>query len=151
MPRRNGDGVTMCSGCRLGSTCYIGITSERLDADDVLHFEATCPLDHQGMPGVAHGGWLTWLMDDVMSHLPMQLGHIPMTAKLEVTFVRPVPIGVRLTGEVWAEAIDGSKWSIASRLRGDSGDAALASGRGLWIIQDRTRRTPAGQIRDREE
>ena len=49
--------------------------------------------DHQGAPGLAHGGLLTTAMDEVLGSLNWLLAKPAVTAHLECDFRRPVPVG----------------------------------------------------------
>jgi uncharacterized protein (TIGR00369 family) len=56
----------------------------------------------QGYRGIAHGGIVMLLLDEVMAHAAGQAGEKVMTAAVAVRFRAPVPLGValRLTGRV---------------------------------------------------
>ena len=58
---------------------------------------------HQGYPGVVHGGIVTALLDEVLARVAIGSGRWVMTARLNVRYRRPVPIGGALT--VMGEAI----------------------------------------------
>ena len=51
---------------------------------------------HQGAPGLAHGGLLTAAFDDALGSLNWLLTAPAVTARLEVDFRRPVPVGSTL-------------------------------------------------------
>jgi uncharacterized protein (TIGR00369 family) len=55
--------------------------------------------EHQGYPGVLHGGITTALLDETMGRVSLGAGREQwmMTAKLELRFHHPVPIGQTLT------------------------------------------------------
>ena len=55
--------------------------------------------EHQGYPGVLHGGITFALLDEVIGRAAMELDDNPwmMTAKAEMRFRKPVPIGDELT------------------------------------------------------
>ena len=51
---------------------------------------------HQGYDGAVHGGIVTALLDEVMGWSIFQQGIWAVTAKLEISFRRPVPVGAPL-------------------------------------------------------
>jgi uncharacterized protein (TIGR00369 family) len=61
----------------------------------VAHF--TGKEEHQGYPGVMHGGIVTALLDEVIGRVAIAYDLWAVTAKLEVRFRRPVPLGQPLT------------------------------------------------------
>ena len=70
---------------------------ERGDNSVVVSF--TPQEEHQGYPGVLHGGIATALLDETIGRASMAAGREQwmMTAKLELRFLKPVPIGQPLT------------------------------------------------------
>jgi len=55
--------------------------------------------EHEGYPGVMHGGLITTILDEVMARSINMLGYNGVTARLEVRFREPVPIGQEITFE----------------------------------------------------
>jgi acyl-coenzyme A thioesterase PaaI-like protein len=51
---------------------------------------------HQGAPGLAHGGVLSTAVDEVLGALNWLVGDPVVTARLEVDFRKPVPVGKTL-------------------------------------------------------
>jgi uncharacterized protein (TIGR00369 family) len=52
---------------------------------------------YQGYRGIAHGGIVMMLLDEVMAHATGMNGDKGMTASINVRFRKPVPLGVELT------------------------------------------------------
>lgn len=54
--------------------------------------------NHQGFPGVAHGGVVAAILDEVGSRVMMigDGGRLGMTARLDVRYRRPTPVGAPL-------------------------------------------------------
>jgi acyl-coenzyme A thioesterase PaaI-like protein len=48
---------------------------------------------HQGFPGTVHGGILASLLDETLNRAPLLLGQWVMTARLNLRFRRPAPVG----------------------------------------------------------
>lgn len=72
------------------------------DDDGRVHAEFTPGQEHQGYPGVMHGGLITALLDETIGRTAIAGDLWCMTARLEVRFRKPVPIGERLhiVGEI---------------------------------------------------
>ncbi|MBI1376443.1 MAG: PaaI family thioesterase [Frankiales bacterium] len=86
---------TRCYGCGVdhGSGLHLALVAgEGLS----LHGTFTVTDQHQGAPGLAHGGLLTTALDDALGALNWLLSAPAVTARLEVDFRRPVPVGTTL-------------------------------------------------------
>lgn len=86
---------------------------------------------HQGAPGLAHGGVLSAAVDEGMGFLMWLLRKPGVTARLEVNFRRPVPVGsvLQLEGEV--ERVEGRK--IYARMVGRIEGEVVIDARSLFI------------------
>ncbi|MDK1475922.1 PaaI family thioesterase [Streptomyces sp. 549] len=58
--------------------------------------EFTVRPEHQGAPGLAHGGVLATALDETLGSLNWLMHVISVTGRLETDFVRPVPVGTVL-------------------------------------------------------
>jgi acyl-coenzyme A thioesterase PaaI-like protein len=91
--------------------------------------------NHQGAPGLAHGGLLSLAFDEALGKLMWLIRSPAVTGRLETDFMKPVPIGTTLhisaqiTGQVkrkvYTEAI--------GRLNGPDGDIAVRAA-ALFVI-----------------
>jgi uncharacterized protein (TIGR00369 family) len=72
------------------------------DDDGRVHASYKALEEHQGYPGVMHGGLVTALLDEIIGRAAIANNLWCMTAKLEVRFKKPVPVGetLQLTGEM---------------------------------------------------
>lgn len=73
--------------------------------------------DHQGAPGLAHGGLLAAAVDEALGSLNWLLGRPAVTRRLETDFLRPVPVGSRLHLRAWCAAVDGRRAYLAAEGR----------------------------------
>jgi acyl-coenzyme A thioesterase PaaI-like protein len=135
-PPRSDGGVALCGACRGANRCRLGLTTERLDGDAVARFEIVCPPEHEGGPGVAHGGWTAGVMDEVLGHVPILHGRMSVTGTLTIRFERPVPIGRELVASAWVERREKRKWLLAGELVLASSDATLARAEGVFVLRD---------------
>nr|WP_232304087.1 PaaI family thioesterase [Pseudofrankia sp. DC12] len=87
-------------------------------------FEVTA--DHQGAPGLAHGGLLASALDEILG----MLGHLTrmscVTARLETDFRRPVPVGTTLYLSSRADAVAGRKLYASGEGHLDASDGPVA-------------------------
>ncbi|MBC9713254.1 PaaI family thioesterase [Streptomyces sp. TRM66268-LWL] len=89
--------------------------------------EFTVKPEHQGAPGLAHGGVLASALDETLGSLNWLLRAIAVTGRLETDFVRPVPVGTVLHLEAEVTAVAGRKiYSTAvGRIGGPDGEVAV--------------------------
>jgi uncharacterized protein (TIGR00369 family) len=118
-----------CYGCapQLGQGLRVRILGSR-------SVEFVVAAVHEGTPGRAHGGVLAALIDEAIGIAVWSLGRPYATARLEIDYLRPVPIGstvqvdTRFTGahgrKVYAEA--------EARIRGDE-DAVAVRAAALYV------------------
>ncbi len=72
------------------------------DQSNCVHAEFTPRDEHQGFPGVMHGGLVTALLDETLGRTAIARDLWCMTAKLQVRMRKPVPIGapLKVKGEI---------------------------------------------------
>jgi len=96
---------------------------------------------HQGYDGTLHGGVVAALLDETMGWAIFHQGIWGVTAKLNVTYRRPVPVGeeLRITGEVVRDRGRGIELHGAVARASDG--EVLAEAEGLFLrMPDETRR-----------
>ncbi len=95
--------------------------------------ETALPPTFQGWEAVAHGGIVCTLLDEVMAWSVIGRGMWGVTARLSVTFRRPIPVGREIRAEGWV--VDENR--RAHRAEGRVVDAAtgevLASGESTFV------------------
>jgi uncharacterized protein (TIGR00369 family) len=89
---------------------------------------------HQGAPGLAHGGVLATAADEALGFLNWLLRRPAVTARLEVDYLRPVPVGSDLHLRATCTAVAGRKTYVSceGRLDAADGPVALRAG-GLFV------------------
>jgi acyl-coenzyme A thioesterase PaaI-like protein len=100
---------------------------------------------HQGFPRVAHGGIAAAAIDEAMGWAMYAAGAWAMTARLEVKYRRPLPLGEPLT--VTAEVTrDRGRWLEAvGSLRAAAGGPTIAQGKAIFV------RLPENEARRMQE
>ena len=91
-----------------------------------LTAEFTVTHDHQGAPGLAHGGLLSLAFDEARGKLMWLIRSPAVTARLETDFLKPVPMGstLHITAEISGQV--GRKVYTRAEGRLDSPDGPLA-------------------------
>ena len=79
-----------------GPTNPIGLKLSFMIDDDVCRTEFTPGSNHEGYPGVVHGGMLFSALDDVMANWLYLKGARAYTAKCDIRFKKSVAVGDRL-------------------------------------------------------
>lgn len=136
---RAGGSVILCEECRRLGKCRLGITKEAVVGDFRTETTLVCPRDHEGGPGVAHGGWTASVIDEALGHLPLLCGQMTVTATLTVEFLRPVPIERPLKLTAWRESVERNRWINAGELVLESTGVVLARARGEFAMRDQSR------------
>jgi acyl-coenzyme A thioesterase PaaI-like protein len=116
-----------CLGC--GPDAEQGFhLAVRRDGDEVVTahvFEQR----HSGAPGIAHGGAVATVVDDVLGFLLYLEGIPGVTRMLEVEYVKPVLVGVPYTVRGRVDERDGRKvWVTCSGRDADGVEAFRAKG-----------------------
>ncbi len=93
--------------------------------------------EHQGAPGLAHGGLLACAMDEALGTLGWLLGIPSVTAHLESDFRMPVPVGTILHLHAECLGIAGRKiyLSAQARLNDPQGPIAVQA-KALFLAVD---------------
>ncbi len=99
---------------------------------------------HQGYPGTAHGGIAAAAIDEAMGWAMYAAGAWAMTARLEIKYRRPLPLGQPL--EVSAKVVrDRGRWLEAEGRLRVAGGPLVAEAKALFM------RLPPEQAREMEE
>lgn len=84
-----------CFGC--GELHPTGLhVVARVGEGATITAEFTVTENHQGAPGLAHGGLLSLAFDEAMGKLMWLIRKPTVTARLETDFIKPVPLGTTL-------------------------------------------------------
>jgi acyl-coenzyme A thioesterase PaaI-like protein len=88
---------------------------------------------HEGYTGIVHGGIISAVLDEVMAWSLYQRQIWAVTAKIEITFRKPVEVGVatRAVGQI--DANRGRLIQMSAALRRAADDTLLASANASFI------------------
>jgi len=88
-----------------------------------------------GPPGHAHGGIIATILDEAMGKVNKLRDVIALTGRMEVDYLRPVPLGTPLTVEGWELRVNGREHIHAAEIRNANGEV-LAESKGTFIEID---------------
>ena len=122
-----------CLGCGPDAEQGYGL-QVRCDGDDVVA-EHVFEQRHSGAPGIAHGGAVATVFDDVLGYL-LHVARVPgVTRHLEVEYLRPVLVGPRYALRGRLEGRDGRKLWVSCSCTGPDGVEAFRA-KGLFVVVD---------------
>jgi acyl-coenzyme A thioesterase PaaI-like protein len=115
---------TSCFGC--GRDHPTGLHMEVVAGEGLtVHGLFAVSDHHQGAPGLAHGGIVGLAMDEVLGGLGWLLRTPMVTGRLQVEYVRPVPVGTELALVAEVDGIDGRRIFSHARAYAGSVDGEL--------------------------
>ena len=88
-----------------------------------------------GPPKHAHGGIIATILDEAMGKVNKRRHVIALTSKMEVQYLKPVPLRKPLTVESWESSVRGRRHVNVAEIR-DAKGGVLAKGRALFIAVD---------------
>jgi uncharacterized protein (TIGR00369 family) len=88
-----------------------------------------------GPPGHAHGGIIATILDEAMGKVNKLHGVTALTAKMEIKYIKPVPLGKPLTVEGWEVSKSGREHIYAGEIRNKDG-VVLAVSTGKFVEID---------------
>jgi acyl-coenzyme A thioesterase PaaI-like protein len=116
----------------------LGIGIEVVRKGDDAVAEVVLGTAFEGGPGMAHGGIVAALFDDVLGYL-LTLHHVPgFTGELTVRYHRPTPVGVPLTLRGWVVDRVGRRLLTAAEAR--AGGQVVASATATFVEVEAIRR-----------
>jgi acyl-coenzyme A thioesterase PaaI-like protein len=120
-----------CFGCGPESENGLHVVNRRVG--DEVHATYTFAEQFTGAPGIAHGGTVAALVDDVCGGLLFVVREPAVTRKLEVEYLKPVLIGVQYELVARVDRRDGRKLWLVCEGRGPDGELVFL-GHALFLI-----------------
>lgn len=124
-----------CFGC--GPENHHGLQLQFVSdpAADSYRCEFRLSENFGGPPGHAHGGIIATILDEAMGKANRLRSRIALTRRIEVDYLRPVPLRQRLTVEGRVNIVRGRTLYNSAELRNAEG-VLLARSRGKFITID---------------
>ncbi|WP_231645109.1 PaaI family thioesterase [Sciscionella sediminilitoris] len=136
-------GRLLCGGCAGDDVCRLGVGIADVH-DDVVRAEVSCARSWQGGPGVAHGGWIAAVFDDVLTAAALRRESRLVTKSLAVSYLRPV---ARRTA---TDSRSSDRWPCRPRVAGLRLDGTSQRA-GTGHCPCRTAHSPPGPLRPARE
>ena len=123
-----------CFGCGEKHPTGLHLVAHVGNAMDITA-EFVVSENHQGAPGLAHGGLLSLAFDEALGKLMWLLRAPAVTARLETDFLKPVPMGSKLfiTAEITGQVGRKVYCSAVGRLNSTDGEIAVRAA-ALFVI-----------------
>lgn len=116
----------LCYGC--GQANLFGLQIElNATGDGQVAGRLFLKQDHQGPPGVGHGGIMAAALDEAMALLVADQLGLAVTARLEIDLRRPAPIGTFVHLDARVERTDGRRIELSARARTGGAEGELAA------------------------
>ena len=120
-----------CFGCGQSNPIGLGL-SLRME-NGHLTTEFVPREEHQGWPGVVHGGVTGALLYEVLSNLPYHQGILTMMKSMETRYRRPTPAGKRIVARAWLVDRGARQMNVSATLTGEDGEV-LAEGNAVLVV-----------------
>jgi uncharacterized protein (TIGR00369 family) len=89
---------------------------------------------HMGAAGLAHGGILASAVDETLGSLSWLMHRMAVTARLEIDYVAPAPVGRSVVIDAVCTGVDGRKTYVECSGRLDSEDGVVVvRSKGLFV------------------
>ncbi len=123
-----------CFGCGEKHPTGLHLVAHVGDAMNITA-EFVVSENHQGAPGLAHGGLLSLAFDEALGKLMWLLRAPAVTARLETDFLKPVPMGSKLfiSAEITCQVSRKVYCSAIGRLNSADGEVAVRAA-ALFVI-----------------
>jgi acyl-coenzyme A thioesterase PaaI-like protein len=122
-----------CFGC--GPEAEYGLHVVARKVGEEIRTTYTFGARHSGAPGIAHGGTVAALVDDVCGFLLFVVRQPAVTRKLEVEYLKPVLVGVPYDVVAKVDRFEGRKLFVSCEGRNPDGELVFRGG-GLFLVVD---------------
>ena len=131
----------LCFGC--GTENPIGLRLDMRLEDGQLTAEFFPREEHQGWPGVIHGGVVAALLYEVLENLSYYLGLFTMTRSMETRYRRPAAPGNKIVARSRLVDRSGRILNVSATLTGEEGEL-LAEGTATLVVLSQAQKERLG-------
>ncbi len=122
-----------CFGCGGGNDAGMQLTFEEDGQRRRIQGRFTLGPRYQGGGGMAHGGIIALLLDEVMGKVCKFSNARAVTAELQIEYLKPVPVNEEIVVEGWQDKEKGRNMYHCGEIRNAAG-GVLARGRGRFVV-----------------
>ncbi len=131
-------GSRMCFVC--GRENPIGLKADFYVDGNRVYMDFTPQEQHQGYPGIMHGGLVSTMLDETVGRSAFLQNKWVVTARMELRYRQPVPIGQPLRVEGWTTRVRGRLLEAQGQVTLADGTVAVeAKGTYIELPEDRRR------------
>jgi len=125
-----------CFGC--GKENPIGLHLTFIEKEDSYTTTFTPGVQHQGYDGIMHGGLVSTLLDEVMAGYLHAKGFNAVTARLDIRFRQPTPIGQILQVVAKITGKRGNMYEVVSEITLPDGTVTAHGKATVAVLEDTT-------------
>ena len=114
----------------------IGLQLTFIEKDESYITTFTARPEYQGYDGIMHGGLVSTILDEVMVRYLNAKGLNAVTAKLEVRFRKPTPIGQQLTATGRIAGKRGNMYELVSEITLPDGTITAQGKATVAVLED---------------
>ena len=123
-----------CFGC--GKKNPIGLQLVFKEEDEHYSTTFTARPEHQGYDGIMHGGLVSTVLDEVMARYIYAKGFNAVTARLDVRFRQPTPIGQQLTATAKITGKRGNMYEVVGEITLPDGTITAQGKATIAVLED---------------
>lgn len=125
---------SMCLGCGSDNPHGHRISARR--RGDGVIADHIFDRRHMGAPGIAHGGAVMTVLDDMVGMLLFVIGEMAVTRKLDTEFFSPTLLDTRYEVQASLRSREGRKLRVSAEIRHPESRERVAAADGLFIAVD---------------
>lgn len=122
-----------CFGCGPESAYGLHVVARQVGEE--IHATYTFGAQHAGAPGIAHGGTVAALVDDVCGFLLFVVKQPAVTRTLQVEYLKPVLVGTAYDLVAKVDRFEGRKLFVSCEGTAPDGTLVFRGG-GLFLVVD---------------
>jgi len=103
------------------------------DGDLAVATRHTFDVRHVGAPGIAHGGAVATVLDDLFGFLLYRVNELAVTRHLDVDYHAPVLLDTPYLLRAWVQRRDGRKLFVQAQGKGETGRPVVAA-KALFLV-----------------